>query len=202
MDDIKKKVIDGLERHMHGLCHNTKGNLCPYWYVQAGCSKELINDTLTVIRSHEAEIKKLNKAIEEKQTHLENLQKVNEELEKRIAIMSDDGWHNAQTDPPKKNGRYFIYDKIRNVYPLEYEVDHEPDDRWGFWEEYWKDGTLEYEGRWTTIHRDADVLYWMQIPEPPKDSEQEAQRDYEKSVEYAQYCERYEPTYNPEDGSM
>ena len=31
---------------------------------------------------------------------------------------------------------------------------------------------------------------------------EEAQRDYEQSVEYAQYCERYEPTYNPEDGSM
>lgn len=37
---------------------------------------------------------------------------------------------------------------------------------------------------------------------PPKDGEQEAQQDYERSVEYAQYCERYEPTYNPEDGSM
>lgn len=34
------------------------------------------------------------------------------------------------------------------------------------------------------------------------DDEQEAQRDYEQSVEYAQYCEEYEPTYNPEDGSM
>ena len=29
-----------------------------------------------------------------------------------------------------------------------------------------------------------------------------AQCDYETSVEAAQYCERYEPTYNPEDGSM
>lgn len=29
-----------------------------------------------------------------------------------------------------------------------------------------------------------------------------AQHDYETSVEVAQYCERYEPTYNPEDGSM
>ena len=32
--------------------------------------------------------------------------------------------------------------------------------------------------------------------------EQEAQRNYEASVEMAEYCERYEPTYNPEDGSM
>lgn len=28
------------------------------------------------------------------------------------------------------------------------------------------------------------------------------QRDYNASVEMQQYCERYEPTYNPEDGSM
>ena len=32
--------------------------------------------------------------------------------------------------------------------------------------------------------------------------EQEAQRDYEASVEMAEYCERYEHTYSPEDVSM
>ena len=32
--------------------------------------------------------------------------------------------------------------------------------------------------------------------------EQETQRDYEASVEMTEYCERYEQTYNPEDGSM
>jgi len=30
----------------------------------------------------------------------------------------------------------------------------------------------------------------------------EAQRDYEASIEMAEYCERYEQTYNPEDGNM
>ena len=33
-------------------------------------------------------------------------------------------------------------------------------------------------------------------------NEQEAQRDYEASVDMMEYCERYEQTYNPEDGSM
>lgn len=28
------------------------------------------------------------------------------------------------------------------------------------------------------------------------------QRDYNAAVEMQQYCERYEPTYNPEDGGM
>ena len=32
--------------------------------------------------------------------------------------------------------------------------------------------------------------------------EQEAQHDYEASIEMTEYCERYEQTYNTEDGSM
>lgn len=28
------------------------------------------------------------------------------------------------------------------------------------------------------------------------------ERDYDAAVEMQEYCERYEPTYNPEDGSM
>jgi len=32
--------------------------------------------------------------------------------------------------------------------------------------------------------------------------EQEAQRNYEASVEMVEYCERYEQTYNQEDGNM
>lgn len=31
---------------------------------------------------------------------------------------------------------------------------------------------------------------------------QELKKDEESAVEMEQYCERYEPTYNPEDGSM
>ena len=31
---------------------------------------------------------------------------------------------------------------------------------------------------------------------------QELQREYEAAVEDQRYCERYEPTYNPDDGSM
>ena len=44
-----------------------------------------------------------------------------------------------------------------------------------------------------------ETLSWM-LDELLK--EQEAKRDYEASVEMAEYCERYEQTYNPNDGSM
>lgn len=30
----------------------------------------------------------------------------------------------------------------------------------------------------------------------------DGEREYEAAVEMTEYCERYEPTYNPEDGSM
>ena len=32
--------------------------------------------------------------------------------------------------------------------------------------------------------------------------EERADREYQAAVEMAEYCERYEPTYNAEDGSM
>lgn len=35
-----------------------------------------------------------------------------------------------------------------------------------------------------------------------EDEEDEAQREYEAATLYAAYCEQYEPTYNPKDGSM
>lgn len=35
-----------------------------------------------------------------------------------------------------------------------------------------------------------------------QEQNEDAQRYYEAAVEMAEYCERYEPTYNPDDGSM
>ena len=50
------------------------------------------------------------------------------------------------------------------------------------------------------------LRYWTSRPtdaqrEKVKWDAQE-QRDYEAAVEMAEYCERYEPTYNADDGSM
>ena len=51
-----------------------------------------------------------------------------------------------------------------------------------------------FEDCTTALAKDALALL--------KAQEQDAQREYEAAVEMAEYCERYEPTYNPEDGSM
>ena len=44
----------------------------------------------------------------------------------------------------------------------------------------------------------GDVDFWMPLPQPPM----EDQREYEMASDERDYCERYEPTYNSEDGSL
>lgn len=49
------------------------------------------------------------------------------------------------------------------------------------------------------LDRDAlELLKEQELKEPT----QEAQRDYEAASDVRDYCERHEPTYNPDDGSM
>lgn len=47
-----------------------------------------------------------------------------------------------------------------------------------------------------------DNFYDSAMEEYDKAKQTDAQRDYEAAVEMTEYCERYESTYNPEDGSM
>ena len=56
--------------------------------------------------------------------------------------------------------------------------------------EYPFDSSVEIE-----FHEPVEVLMWT-----PKQTD--PQRYYEAAVEMEEYCKRYEPTYNPEDGSM
>lgn len=52
------------------------------------------------------------------------------------------------------------------------------------------------------ICRDALALIRQQQARIAELEAERGQRDYNAAVELQQYCERYEPTYNPEDGSM
>ena len=89
-----------------------------------------------------------------------------------IKALAENCWRDAEKEQPKEAGRYFVYDSAECVYPMMYEPDNEPDERWGFWESCWdKESLAETDRYWTTVLRDADVLYWMSIPEPPKGAE-------------------------------
>lgn len=55
---------------------------------------------------------------------------------------------------------------------------------------------------WTTLAHDALALIRQQQERIAELKAELGQRDYNAAVEMQQYCERYEPTYNPEDGSM
>ena len=51
----------------------------------------------------------------------------------------------------------------------------------------------EWKGNWS----DDEVLAWMPLLKPWKGAD-----DYERAIEQMEHDMLYEPTYNPEDGSM
>ena len=55
-------------------------------------------------------------------------------------------------------------------------------------------GQLRHEDLWPYAQAIDEICSMLK--------EQEAQRDYEASVELAEYCESYKQTYNQEDGRM
>ena len=92
------------------------------------------------------------------------------------------------------------------------ESDFDGADEYGYipvWTEE-KDGDMYWECIPKVAITDPDGIevfrYWTSRPtdEQRKKVKWDAQeqRDYEAAVEMAEYCERYEPTYNVDDGSM
>lgn len=86
------------------------------------------------------------------ETHelLKAVDKLIEEQEERIAIMSEGGWHDAKTDPPKKPGTYIVYvkvlgERIPYVSFCDYQI---------------KTTGFDLEGN-------AMVLKWQSMPKPP-----------------------------------
>lgn len=108
-------------------------------YILAGLVTGFVNDM------QEAE------AYTEAKKHLENLQKVNEDLEERIAIMEEGGWHPV-SERPKKTDDYIVridcgvvqITSMRNY--------------------------IASLNKWVGEDR---ITHWMPLPEPPKEGEQE-----------------------------
>lgn len=104
--------------------------------------------------------------------------------------------------------------------PLYIEVkdseDKEPgDDRWAMVTQY-KDSITNGMILAMSSYVTSEILFaedydkrfrcWTSRPDEKRMTETpwdaQSQREYEAAVEMAEYCERYEPTYNADDGSM
>ena len=126
-------------------------------------------------------LEELETAIEEKQKHLENLQKVNEDLEERVAIMSEGGyvpdWHffkfRPATDEEKEY--YKEYGKYNEGDSEELQMlENVPGDGeevflwngYGFTVDTYDDGIFDGVGEI------EEGMAWMYLPEPPKEGEQ------------------------------
>lgn len=137
MSECLCKVKKGLECCSTGACKTE----CPY-FGSGDCGANLTTDALQIITEQET-------MLEEKQKHLENLQKVNEDLEERIAIMSEGGWHDAEKDQPKETDCYIVR--------IDYGVGQMTTMR-----EY-----VSSEGKWLKSIEEK-ITHWMPLPKPPK----------------------------------
>lgn len=104
-------------------------------------------------------IDNLENTIKEKQKHLENLEKVNEELEERIAIMSEGGWIPVKKQLPEKKETVLLADKYEICfgYLTDYEDFRAVDD------------CLTEDNRPARQKYPCSCYeYWMHLPELPK----------------------------------
>lgn len=156
MSECLCKVKKGLECCSTGECKIE----CPY-LGSGDCDKNLATDALQIITEQE-------NMLDEKQKHLENLQKVNEDIEERIAIMeegTDNGWIPVTLGLPETNDSYFgrhiiVCDERKQVFPLRYvrrNIRGKTVERW-----------QEEDGR---IYGRNNIIAWQYMPEPLKEGE-------------------------------
>lgn len=89
-------------------------------------------------------------------------------------------WHNAKTDPPKKNGLYIVCSKLQYykdkeehitsiVRVISYATDLYKVDKFDFADKKDKSGWYSYDAEWGYFERN-DILYWMELPKTPIES--------------------------------
>lgn len=102
-------------------------------------------------------IEGLEDRIAEKQEHLENLQKVNEDLEERIAIMTEGGWVSVNDAMPDDYREVWVYTKGHIV------------DFGCHQNDYWLLNSFPSPEN----DRNVFVTHWQykMIPKPPKEGE-------------------------------
>ena len=127
---------------------------------------------------------------------IEQLEKTVEDQAERIAIMAADmpRWYPASMKPEKDDEDYFVLTKDDGIIILRF-----LEGEWGLFAECFVDGGCSGE-EWVGIEKlKIEFTHWMEIPKSPKEDDD---HDYEQASDNSDYCEQFEPTYNPEDGSM
>lgn len=121
----------------------------------------------------------------------------NECLSKGIESLVRDMWISVEQDLPDINEPVLVsdgvYQSTGTLQKFQYKDTANRYCRWSV------DNPCMNDGR--------KILLWRRLSPLPDSSEipaeeLEAQKEYEAAVEYQQYCERYEPTYDPETGAM
>ena len=100
---------------------------------------------------------------------LERVLGVIKEQEERIAIMSEGGWTDARTNPPNKHGKYFAFTDNEEIIWVEFNPDYEDGEKWGWQDRQYDMNGCVVDSYW--IPCTYRILYWMNIPEPPKEGE-------------------------------
>ena len=154
-----KTVKEGLRQCIQPEM-NVKCFRCPY---EPQCEE----GEFTIIKSDALEvIENLEKALAEKQQYLENLQKVNEDLEERIAIMQEGGWIPVSERKPNSCGVYIVARWFIDGCRREILTDACYFDGSNTWHD---DTRVNHSRPYLT----DKIVAWMSLPEPPKEGVQE-----------------------------
>ncbi len=108
---------------------------------------------LSSVRANLADMPE-SEAYTEAKKRIENMEKIIEDQEERIAIMSEGCWHDAEKDSPKETDCYIVR--------IDYGVGQMTTMR-----EY-----VSSEGKWL-MSREEKITHWMPLPKPPKEGDQQ-----------------------------
>lgn len=106
-------------------------------------------------------------AYTESRQRIENMEKVIEDLEERVAIMSEHGLIPVKVRQPNDNKVHYVIGKNDEGYEI-YAASYE-DGKWGYDQDYYDKETWGWTG--SERFEVDNVVYWFDLPEPPKEGE-------------------------------
>lgn len=171
-----ERVINGLEYHSEGNCFKSENDEtgCPYWK-DSFCSQHLCSDALALLKAQELPTNASTSSAIECLLHPQDAD--DSDMAKAIDTAVRALTLLKAQEPIE--ARLHLCESCTKQYPdcnsdyIEFGCGYGHDN---------VIGCDAYTNRWAVDH--------------------DCQQDYEAATEMTEYCKRYEPTYNPEDGSL